>query len=465
MAQVFRSTRVITPDGMQPAAVVAEGGRIQSVRGPHDVPRSCAIHDFGDLVLLPGFVDTHVHINEPGRTEWEGFETATRAAAAGGVTTLVDMPLNCLPETTTVDALAAKRRSAAGKTHVDWAAWGGLTEDNQVHLAPLAEAGVLGFKCFLVDPGIEGLMMVGEAALEAAAPELAQLGLPLLVHAELPGPIEAAASTLKDADWRDYMIYLRSRPDRSEIEAIRMLIRLCRKHRFRLHIVHLSTSLALKELHAARGEGLPLTVETCPHYLHFVAEEIKVSSTLLKCAPPIRSRGNCEALWKGLEEGSIDLIVTDHSPCIPAMKYAGDGDLRRAWGGIASLSIAASVVWTGMRRRNIPVRRLAQWMASAPAKLAGLSSRKGAIAAGMDADIVAFDPEASFRVTPACLRYRHPISPYLGEELYGVVRATILRGTEIYREGVLAEPPMGLDLRIETPREQSQLKVEEERSS
>jgi allantoinase len=445
MAQVFVSRRVVTPEGLRSAAVVVDCGRIQAVSRPEQAPQTGSLHDFGDLVLLPGLVDTHVHINEPGRTEWEGFETATRAAAAGGFTTLVDMPLNCLPETTTVDALEIKRAAAAGKCRVDWAAWGGLTDDNVNNISALVQAGVLGFKCFLIDPGIEGLRLIGERALEKAAPELARSGLPLLVHAELSSPIDAALELVKQADWRQYGTYLRSRPDEAELAAIRLLLRLCREYRFRLHIVHLSSARALDELALARAQGLPVTVETCPHYLHFAAEEIPSAATLFKCAPPIRSRENREALWTALREGVIDLIATDHSPCIPDMKRLAEGDFRKAWGGIASLSISASVVWTDMFRRGISLNSLAQWMAAAPAKLAGLESRKGSIAVGMDADLMVFDPDEQFRVTPERLHYRHPISPYLGETLRGVVRATFLRGTAVYCDGVFPAQTLGIE--------------------
>lgn len=397
------------------------------------------------MVLLPGLVDTHVHINEPGRTEWEGFETATRAAAAGGFTTLVDMPLNCLPETTTVEALEAKRNAAAGKCRVDWAAWGGLTDENVENISALVQYGVLGFKCFLIDPGIAGLTLIGERALEKAAPALARSGLPLLVHAELSAPIDAAVDLVKEADWREYGTYLRSRPDEAELDAIRMLLRLCQQYRFRLHIVHLSTARALNDLGAARAQGLPVTVETCPHYLHFTAEEIPSAATLFKCAPPIRSRENREALWSALGRGLIDLVATDHSPCIPAMKCLEEGDFRKAWGGIASLSIAASAVWTDMCRRGISLSSLAQWMAAAPARLAGLQSRKGLIAAGMDADLVVFDPDEEFRVTPQRLQYRHPISPYLGETLRGVIKATYLRGTAVYCDGTFPGQTLGIE--------------------
>ena len=441
MTQAFVSSRVVTPEGVRPAAVIVEQGRIHSVREPGDVPHGALLHSFGELVLLPGLVDSHVHVNEPGRTEWEGFATATRAAAAGGYTTLVDMPLNCLPETTTVAALEAKRDAAAGQCRVDWVPWGGLTGRNQEHLAPLAAAGVAGFKCFLVDPGIAGLAMIEPRELEAAAPALARTGLPLLVHAELAEYLYRGGD--KD-DWRQYATWLRSRPDESELAAIRMLIGLCRKYRFRLHIVHLATAQALDELRLARAEGLPITVETCPHYLHFVAEEIPAGGTLFKCAPPIRSRANREALWQGLREGIIDLIATDHSPCPPHMKQ---GDFRSAWGGIASLSVAISVIWTEMRKRGLPIHDLARWMSAQPAKLAGLEEHKGAIAAGYDADLVVFHPDTEFTLSTADLHYRHPVSPYLGERLHGRVLATFVRGVAAFEEGSFPDPPIGREQR------------------
>jgi allantoinase len=443
MTQAFVSSRVVTPEGVRPAAVVVEQGRIVSVREPADAPRDAVLHQFGDLVLLPGLVDSHVHINEPGRTEWEGFATATRAAAAGGYTTLVDMPLNCLPETTTVAALEAKRRAAEGQCRVDWAAWGGLTGLNKEHVTPLAEAGVAGFKSFLVNPGIEGFAMIDKQELEDALPTLARTGLPLLVHAELA---EYMVPGGDGDDWQQYATYLRSRPDQSELAAIRMLIGLCRTYDFRLHIVHLATALALEELASARAEGLPVTVETCPHYLHFTAEEISPGGTLFKCAPPIRSRANREGLWQGLRDGVIDLIATDHSPCPPSMKQ---GDFRQAWGGIASLSVAISVIWTEMTERGLPLEDLARWMSAQPAKLAGLEERKGAIAAGWDADLVVFDPAEEFTLRAEDLQYRHLVSPYMGDKLRGKVKATFVRGIAAYQEGSFPDPPAGREqLRI-----------------
>jgi allantoinase len=447
MTQAFISSRVVTPQGVRPAAVVVDEGRIQSVRDPGDTPHGALLHAFGDLVVLPGLVDSHVHVNEPGRTEWEGFATATRAAAAGGYTTLVDMPLNCLPETTTVSALEAKRAAAAGQCHVDWVPWGGLTGLNRAHVAPLAGAGVAGFKCFLIYPGIEGFAMIGKPELEAALPDLAATGLPLLVHAELAEHLYQGGDA---DDWMQYATYLRSRPDEAELAAIRMMIELCRKYWFRLHIVHLSSALALKDLALARAEGLPVTVETCPHYLHFYAEGVPAGGTLYKCAPPIRSRANREALWQGLRDGVIDLIATDHSPCPPSMKQ---GDFRQAWGGIASLSVAISVIWTEMRERGLPLDHLARWMSAQPAKLAGLTERKGSIAAGCDADLVVFDPDAVFTLSAADLQYRHLVSPYLGEKLHGKVQATFVRGVAVYQEGrfpsPFIDPPVGREHRRE----------------
>jgi len=450
MAQAFIANRVVTPQGTRRAAVLLEdgpGGAIRAVCDAGDLPADARVIDFGDRALLPGLVDTHVHINEPGRTEWEGFATATRAAAAGGYTTLVDMPLNCLPETTTVAALEQKRAAAAGQCMVDWAAWGGAVEDNQADLLPLARAGVLGFKCFLIYPGCDGFAMIDREQLERALPAIAQSGLPLLAHAELAGPIDAAMETLRGADWRRYATYLASRPDEAELLAIQMMIQLCREYGFRLHIVHLATAQALPELNAARAEGLPITVETCPHYLHFAAEEIADGATLLKCAPPIRGAENREALWQGLRERGIDLIATDHSPCPPEMKRVNEGRFDLAWGGIASLSVALPVVWTGALRRGFRLEDIARWMSAAPAALAGLDGIAGSLQAGREANFVVFDPEAEFAVTPERLHTRHAISPYVGERLRGVVKATYLRGVAVYEDGSFVSGPRGRQLR------------------
>jgi len=449
--QAFVARRVITSEGIRPAAILVEGERIQAVVSPDQVPDgSYKIHDFGEAVLLPGLVDSHVHINDPGRGEWEGFETATRAAAAGGYTMLVDMPLNCLPATTTVAALEAKRAVAQGRCRVDWAAWGGVVHDNQSDIEALAAAGVRGFKCFLIDPGIDGFTMVAEQSLRVALPHVVRTGLPLLVHAELSGPIDTATEALANSDWNVYATYLQSRPDEAELAAIRLMLTLCREYGFRLHIVHLSTSQALEELRAARSEGLAVSVETCPHYLHLSAETIANGATLSKCAPPIRSRENRERLWQGLREGTIDLVVTDHSPCPPAMKRLAGSNFRTAWGGIASLSLALPLMWTEASKRGLTLIDLARWMAEEPARLAGCDSRKGRLAAGYDADFVVFDPDREFNVTEDRLHYRHPISPYLGETLRGVVKATYLRGNLVFAAGEFPGEPIGLEYVADT---------------
>jgi allantoinase len=445
--RAFHSRRVVTPDGVRSAALLVEGERIRDVVAPELVPPHVETHDFGNDVLLPGLVDSHVHINDPGRAEWEGFETATRAAAAGGYTLLVDMPLNCVPSTTTVAALEQKRAAAKDRCYVDWRTWGGVVADNQLDIEPLTAAGVAGFKCFLIHPGIDSFTMVTEAHLRAAMPAIARTGLPLLVHAELQGPIDLATDNLAGADWRSYRTYLQSRPEEAEVLAIRMLLSLCREHRFHLHIVHLSASSALSELRAARGEGLPVSVETCPHYLHLSAEAVPNGSTLHKCAPPIRSRENCKTLWQALRDGTIGLVVTDHSPCPPEMKRLAEGNFRTAWGGIASLSVALPVMYTEACGRKFALTDIVRWMAEGPAKLAGCDTRKGRVAAGFDADFVVFDTESEFTVTKERLYYRHLLSPYLGEKLRGVVKATYLRGTRVFAEGKFPGKPIGREFR------------------
>ncbi len=448
MAQAFLSDRIVTGDETRAGALLVEAGRIVAVCSTSEIPADANRIDCGRSAILPGLVDTHVHLNEPGRTEWEGFWTGTRAAAAGGYTTLVDMPLNCLPETTTVAALEAKRAAAHGQCFVDWAAWGGAVTGNQEHLLPLAKAGVRGYKCFLLYPGCDGFTMISLGDLEQALPEIRRSDLPLLVHAELAGPIERATGALAGSDWQSYATYLASRPDAAEIDAIRCLIDLCRKYRFHLHIVHLSTALAVPMLREARAEGLPITVESCPHYLHFVAEEIADRATLLKCAPPLRGRSNRDALWDALGDGTIDLIATDHSPCPPEMKQLATGRFDQAWGGIASLSLALSIVHTEAGRRGFTLSDIARWMSQAPAKLAGMSHVAGALKPGRDANFVLFDTEAQMVVTPDHLHFRHPISPYVGETLVGVVTATYLRGEPVWNGEAFENRPRGREVTV-----------------
>src|ERR1700674_321103 len=441
--KAFLSRRVVTPHGIKAAGVLVQDGRILDVVTSDQLPAQIAVQNFGEAAILPGLVDSHIHINEPGRTEWEGFRTATRAAAAGGYTLLVDMPLNCLPATTTVAALEAKRKAASGQCRVDGMAWGGVVSDNQGHIEGLAAAGVPGFKCFLIHPGIDGFTMLTERELRAALPYVARTGLPLLVHAELPGPVDESTRRLAEGDWSRDATYLQSRPDEAEISAIQLMISLCREFRFRLHIVHLATSRALDMLRAAKSEGLPVSVETCPHYLHFSSDKIPDGQTLFKCAPPIRSRENCEKLWQGLREGGIDLVATDHSPCLPEMKRLGERNFRTAWGGISSLSLALPVMWTEASGRGFTLADIARWMSEGPARLAGCETSKGRIAKGFDADFVVFDPEAEFIATEEHLYYRHRVSPYLGEKLRGAVKATYLRGSCVFGDGKFPGDPCG----------------------
>lgn len=441
--RTFSSRRVVTPQGIRPAAILVEDEVIRGVVAPDQIPRDARKTDFGDAAILPGLADSHVHVNEPGRTDWEGFETATRAAAAGGCTLIADMPLNCLPPTASVEALESKRVCARQTSRVDWVLWGGVVSGNLKHIQPQANAGVAGFKCFLVHPGLDGFTMVTEPELRAALPHVARTGLPLLVHAELPGPIDAATSELADADWRRYQTYLRSRPDEAELAAIALLLSLCGESRFRLHIVHLATSKALELLREARANGLAVTVETCPHYLYFSAENIPDGATLCKCAPPVRSRQNREELWLALREGVIDLVASDHSPCPPQMKRLAEGNFRTAWGGISGLSVALPVMWTEARSRGFSLSDIAKWMAEKPAQLAGCGDRKGRLAEGYDADFVVFDPEAEFTLTLEHLYYRHRVSPYLGHSLQGVVKQTYLRGHCIFADGSFPGEPRG----------------------
>lgn len=443
MLRAFTSNRVVLPTATDAFAVLVDADKIVDVIPRTKIPPSTETFDFGDLAILPGLVDSHVHINEPGRTEWEGFRTATRAAAAGGYTLLVDMPLNCVPSTTSVHALQAKRTAAAGQCFVDWAAWGAVVPDNHGQLVELAAEGVPGFKCFLIHPGTEDFAMVTETQLRAALPRLKEANLPLLVHAELPGPIDSATEALRGADWRSYATYLQSRPDSAELAAIDLLIKLSQESGCRIHIVHLATASALEKLRDAKRQGLPITVETCPHYLHFSSEEIPNGSTVHKCAPPVRNRENREGLWQGLRDGTLDLVATDHSPCPPAMKQLEHGDFRIAWGGISSLSLALPVMWTEAQRRGFTIANIAQWMAAGPSKLAGLAHKKGRLAPGFDADFVIFDLDAEWTVTPADLHFRHPISPYLGERIVGKVINTYLRGDCIYEQGNFLGSPRG----------------------
>ncbi|MEO7134374.1 MAG: allantoinase AllB [Vicinamibacterales bacterium] len=439
---LIRSERVVLPDGVRPATIVVENGRIAAVEPHSGKPNDGAVFtlEAGASVVLPGLVDSHVHLNDPGRAEWEGFETGTRAAAAGGITTLVDMPLNSIPSTTSVAALAAKRRAAEGRCHVDVGFWGGVVPGNAREIAPLARAGVLGFKCFLSPSGVDEFDHVSEADLREALPLIAATGLPLLVHAEWPALLREPDPR---ADPRNYATWLDSRPATAEQAAIDLLIELSAQTSARVHIVHLTSADALASIGGARAAGVSITVETCPHYLTFAAEDVADGDTAMKCAPPIREREHRERLWSALADGRIDLVATDHSPAPAALKHIEDGNFIEAWGGIASLQISLPVVWTGAAARGIPIERIAQWMSAAPARLAGLDGHKGAIKPGYDADLVVFDPDREMTVDASRLYHRHAATPYDGARLRGVVMATMLRGELVFEHGDCVGEPTG----------------------
>lgn len=439
--KTIRSKRVVFRDGVRAASVQVAGGKVFRIGEWSDVIGE--VIDAGDYVVMPGLVDAHVHVNEPGRTEWEGYETATRAAAAGGVTTIVDMPLNSIPPTTTLAGFEEKIAAADSQCTVNVAFWGGVVPGNTAELAPMVERGVRGFKCFLIHSGVDEFPHVSEADLRIAMLEIARLNSVLLVHAELPGPIEAAATDLAGLDPRGYDTFLRSRPRAAENEAIAMMIRLCRDTGCRVHIVHLSSSDALPMLRAAKSEGLPITAETCPHYLTFAAEEIAAGAAQFKCCPPVRERENREKLWEAVEDGTIDMVVSDHSPCTPALKMLNEGDLMAAWGGISSLQFGLAAMWTSLSRRGFGLDDLSRLMSAAPARLAGLDHRKGRLAPGFDADLVIWEPDAALTVRPELIHHRHKLTPYDGMELSGRTEAVLLRGERVFHNGTFSHTISG----------------------
>ncbi|WP_442482109.1 allantoinase AllB [Aeoliella sp. SH292] len=423
---VLSSRRVLTVDGERPATIRVQGGKIVAIE-PYDPSQG---EDLGSLALIPGLVDTHVHFNEPGRTEWEGFATGTAAAAAGGVTLAVDMPLNSSPVTTTAAALAAKRAAAEGKLSIDVGFYGGLVPDNVSDIESLLDAGVLGIKAFLCHSGIDEFPAATEKELRAAMPLLAARGIPLLAHAEIAREAPAMYNP------RSYADYMASRPPEFERAAIELLIDLCRETGCPTHIVHLADAGSLPMLRDAQSEGLPLTVETCPHYLHFASEQIPDGACQYKCAPPIRDEANREGLWQGLIDGTIDFVASDHSPCPPADKRLAEGRFDLAWGGISSIQLSLPVLWMDASARGVDLAEVVHWLSTGPAKLIG---RPAGIAVGSEANLVVFDPNATFKVDAQSLRHRHPITPYDGETLQCIVLRTYLRGE-------LAAPGRGVAL-------------------
>jgi allantoinase len=424
--------RVVVDGRIGPAWLRIAGGRIVEIA--RERPEVAGVVDVGGLTILPGVVDTHVHVNEPGRTEWEGFATATRAAAAGGVTTLVDMPLNSIPATTSVRALEEKRIALDGKCAVDVGLWGGAVPGNAGELVPMLRAGALGFKCFLVDSGVDEFPPLDAGGLRDALSAIRDEAAPLLVHAELPGPLDEARAALarEITDVRSYVRYLRSRPPSAEDAAVALVAETAAKTGGRAHIVHLSSAGALETLRRARDRGTRISAETTPHYLVFTAETIPDGATEYKCAPPIREDANRALLWGALGDGGIEMVVTDHSPCTPELKRRDVGDFEAAWGGIASLELGLRAVWTEARARGATLVDVVRWLSTAPAQLAGLDGRKGAIAVGADADLVLFDPDARDVVDAKALHHRHAVTPYHGRALDGRVVATILRGAPVY---------------------------------
>ena len=435
---VIEASRAVVDGAERSCAVAVSGGRIVAIEEPGAMTGAAEVVRLDDdVVLLPGMVDTHVHVNDPGRSEWEGFAHATRAAAAGGVTTIVDMPLNSVPATVDVAALEAKLSAAAGRCYVDVAFWGGAVPANRRDLKPLWDAGVLGFKCFLVDSGVPDFPALDEVGLERAMELVASFGGLLLVHAEDPDAVAAYSDTS-----RHYADFLASRPDSSEVSAVEAVVDASRRTGCRVHVVHLSAARALRAVAAAHDEGVPVTAETCPHYLTLSAEEVPDGATPFKCCPPIRDAANRDLLWDGLAAGTVGMVVSDHSPCTADLKAQDTGRFAEAWGGISSLQLSLPVVWSEARRRGHGLADVARWMSSGPASRAGLS-RKGRIAVGADADFCVLAPDESFVVEPDRLQHRNPVTPYAGRKLSGVVRETWLGGRRVDLDG----PPGGRILR------------------
>ena len=431
------SHRVLTPKGERPAAILIQEEKIMDVVSISEIPSDCPVEDMKNDVVMPGLVDTHVHINEPGRTDWEGFETATKAAAAGGITTLVDMPLNCIPVTTTVDALNEKIAATKNQLWVDCGFYGGLIPDNLQDIESLADAGVLGFKAFLSHSGIDEFPNINEKHLRETLPIFANKGIPILVHAELEN------GAIQSEDHSTYKSFQDSRPKSWENNAVKLLIQLSKEFDARIHIVHLSSADILAEIAQTRNDGYPISVETCPHYLHFSSEHISDGDTRFKCAPPIWESDNKEKLWSGLENGLINFITSDHSPCTAELKNLEVGDFEKAWGGISSIQFTLPVIWTECKTRGYSMDQLINWMSKQPAKFIGKDQQKGQISPGFDADLVCWNPDEKYIIQKEAIHHKNKLTPYEGESLYGVVNATFLRGQKVYEKGEFLGNPTG----------------------
>ena len=429
----IHSKNTLLSGELKDATIFIKAGKIIDIVQGLPEHLDCPVEDVGNSVLMPGIIDSHVHINEPGRTEWEGFDTATKAAAAGGITTLVEMPLNSNPVTTTLEGFQQKLEATKGKLHVNCGFWGGIVPGNVNDLDKLINAGVLGIKAFLIHSGIDDFPNVTEEDLRKGMPAIAKYDVPLLVHSELN--TDNSSPFKQGIDPRSYDNYLNSRPKSWEDNAIKLMIGLCREYNCRTHIVHLSSANSLSQLKAAREEGLPLTVETCPHYLVFCAEDITDGDTRYKCAPPIREKTNNELLWQALKDGTIDFIVTDHSPSAPELKLLDSGNFIDAWGGIAGLQFSLPVIWTEARKRDFTIADISSLMSTKIAQFIGIDDRKGKIAPGYDADLVVWDPEKSFTVEKSMIQHRHKITPYEGKTLHGVVEQTYVNGKKVYDQG------------------------------
>ncbi|MFM7216789.1 MAG: allantoinase AllB [Bacteroidota bacterium] len=438
---VIYSRNVVFPERTTEATLFLEEGRITKILLEKLAStKTLPVKDYGDSFIMPGLIDCHVHINDPGRTDWEGFETATQAAAAGGITTLIDMPLNSSPVTTTAHALEMKLNAAEGNLMVHCGFWGGIIPGNQKEIEPLILAGVMGFKVFLTHSGIDEFPNITLKELEESLPLLAKYNLPLLVHAELDK--KHVGQKELEADNYSYRAWLHSRPRSWENEAIKGMINLCKKHNVRTHIVHLSSAEALQLIKDAKSNDIPLTVETCPHYLYFSAEKIPDSDTRFKCAPPIREEENNRLLWNAVCDGTIDFVVTDHSPAPPELKELETGNLKMAWGGIASLQFSLQVIWTLAKQDGRSIEDVTRWMSTAVADFLGMKN-KGRITEGADADLVIWSPSKKMKVNRTNIKFRHKVTPYEGEMLYGVIEETWVGGNKVYDKGAFVSSPAG----------------------